>query len=297
MLTTLANSRRSRVYVCPRMQSIFKWYRNQKHCPVTQTQIRVEESIVKHCTRHLLDRCQAWQETLTARDLIETFGTQAMGREEVVDPSDMVLRLRYYSGLDLYDFHVQNGSPHGAALYDTRPVFLDMASALGQCHHHGIVHGDIKPENFVFETEARDRLQLVDFGMSSMPGPRNEDSKCTLDAQYFGGTPAYMAPELDGVAMPCSPAADVWSLGVAFHCILFGQHPRHANDRRSVNLSKFDKQLVSLVKDMLSPHHADRPCVEEVVDRLRGEPLPPHTSSHIAQAPAPRAHLAWHSAL
>lgn len=286
-LTTLANSRRSRVYVCPPMQSIFKWYRNQKHCPLTRTQIGVEESIVRHCTRHLLDRCQAWEETLTARDLVETFGTQALGREEVVDPSDMVLRLRYYSGRDLYDFHVQNGTPHGAALYDTRPVFLDMASALGQCHRHGIVHGDIKPENFVFETEARDRLQLVDFGMSSMPGQRSN--------QYFGGTPAYMAPELDGAAVPASPAADVWSLGVAFHCILFGQHPRHAKDRRSAHV---DKQLVSLVKDMLSPHHADRPCVQEVLDRLRGEPPPPpHASNHIAQAPAPRAHLARHSAL
>ena len=43
-----------------------------------------------------------------------------------------------------------------------------MISAIIYCHHHGVVHRDIKLDNFIYESEEEDaELKLIDFGFAA----------------------------------------------------------------------------------------------------------------------------------
>lgn len=86
---------------------------------------------------------------------------------------------------------------------------MDIAGALEICQHHGILHGDIKPEN-IFVSEAGD-FKLGDFGVARIQGKLGEENQ--------KGTYAYMAPELyAGCAH--GYAADLYSLALVMYWML-----------------------------------------------------------------------------
>lgn len=92
-----------------------------------------------------------------------------------------------------------------------------MLLALNYLHSHEIVHRDLKLENWLFEAEDSDNLELIDFGFSKMcqgKGPMSQGL----------GTLPYMAPE---VLSPESytEKCDMWSFGVIMFILLFGYPP------------------------------------------------------------------------
>jgi serine/threonine-protein kinase len=85
-----------------------------------------------------------------------------------------------------------------------------IADALHYSHRRGVVHGDIKPANIIFDATTG-RVALTDF-------PSDSRAICTI------GTQAYMAPEcLRGEI--ASPASDQFSLAVTLYQLLCGRHP------------------------------------------------------------------------
>lgn len=100
--------------------------------------------------------------------------------------------------------------------------FYDMAQAVAHCHANNIVHGDIKPDNFIFsnreksntEQQLYPRVKLTDFGLSS----ESEQTTASL------ATITHMAPEQLRGAAP-SFASDMWSLGVSLFRMLVGIEP------------------------------------------------------------------------
>lgn len=96
-------------------------------------------------------------------------------------------------------------------------IGAQVADALDVVHGHGIVHGDIKPENLILTGV---ESHLVDFGVA-------KDLSRTLrpeDANQLAGTLAYLAPELlqEGTATVLS---DIYALGVTLYEALTGQLP------------------------------------------------------------------------
>ncbi|CAM9580707.1 unnamed protein product, partial [Phaeothamnion confervicola] len=106
-----------------------------------------------------------------------------------------------------------------------RLTWQQMLEAVRALHEQRIVHGDLKPANFVF---VRGRLKLIDFGIAKAIS--NDTTNISRESQV--GTLNYMCPEaiLDtgkgavdpatgrrGPLMKLGRAGDVWSLG----CILF----------------------------------------------------------------------------
>src|SRR5262245_17829311 len=71
---------------------------------------------------------------------------------------------------------------------DIVDVGLQMAEALAHAHRHGVVHGDIKPENLMFSAEGR--LKITDFGVA-----RFQESRTIAADPRISGTLRYMAPE------------------------------------------------------------------------------------------------------
>ena len=83
---------------------------------------------------------------------------------------------------------------------------LEIADGLSHAHRHGVVHGDVKPENLMFTDDGR--LKITDFGVA-----RFTDERTVAVDQEVAGTVKYLAPEcLRGSPADCR--TDIYSLGV-----------------------------------------------------------------------------------
>ncbi len=62
--------------------------------------------------------------------------------------------------------------------------------AIAYCHSYGVVHRDIKLENFLFESKGEgSEIKLIDFGLSRFIRPNETISNSV-------GTPYYVSPEV-----------------------------------------------------------------------------------------------------
>jgi len=108
-----------------------------------------------------------------------------------------------------------------------------LTRALTHLHSLGIVHGDIKPDNFMVDT--RGEAILVDFGSSFFTGKgsrrRGEIHPPDPDEYREPFTPLYCSPELarykmyGGATNPKDERSDAWALGITLHELLTGERP------------------------------------------------------------------------
>lgn len=101
-------------------------------------------------------------------------------------------------------------------------ILMETAQALGAAHDHGVIHGDVKPENvFLREAPVRGaRVTLMDFGISKVLGL----DRLTRTGEVVG-TPAYMAPETITGQGPLDGTADTYALGILAYECLSGRLP------------------------------------------------------------------------
>ncbi|KAB2008430.1 hypothetical protein ES319_D10G097200v1 [Gossypium barbadense] len=100
---------------------------------------------------------------------------------------------------------------------DAAVVVRQMLKVAAECHLRGLVHRDMKPENFLFKSTKEDSpLKATDFGLSDFirPGKRFQD---------FVGSAYYVAPEV--LKRKSGPESDVWSIGVITYILLCGKRP------------------------------------------------------------------------
>lgn len=139
------------------------------------------------------------------------------------------------------------------------PEFLgylrQICKGLGAAHDAGIIHRDIKPENiFVYTLENRERIKLLDFGISAMCGGQDAS----------GGTPHYMAPE-QILSMPFDGRLDIYALGCTAFELLTGQPPFDDEDVEqlfSLHLEKAPPRFSEI-----DPEHGIPEALEAVILR------------------------------
>lgn len=142
-------------------------------------------------------------------------------------------------------------------------IAIALARGVGYAHGRNIVHRDLKPANIMITPEGVPRV--MDFGIAQRGALRTDD-----DAPLVG-TPSYMAPEYisDGI---CSPACDLFALGVILYEMLTGHAPVRGPDihetlrrivaepfRRAAEIHpELDERLDAIVMRALAKQAAER---------------------------------------
>lgn len=170
----------------------------------------------------------------------------------------------------VYSFGQQKGSPYlemelvpGSKLdgfisngVQLDPAFvmrvgLEIAEGLRAAEGVGLFHGDIKPDNILFDTNMH--AKLVDFGIASMAsqGKSNE----------LWGTPYYIAPE-KVQKKKNSARSDIYSLGATLYHAIAGEPPYEGDDAIAVIKARFQGPP--------KPLEEIRPEIESEVTRIIG---------------------------
>jgi len=157
----------------------------------------------------------------------------------------------------------------------------EMLEAIYAVHKARVVHGDLKPANFLLTDSG---LKLIDFGIAMAI----EDYTCNIRREEGQGTIAYMPPEgvtewKEGFGIKCSPAADIWSLGIIFHKMVFGHDPwgklkfqdilvKLSLKKPPPNIQTYsssepdvDRWVNSVLRDTLQVCSNDRPSAEQLL--------------------------------
>ncbi|MCC6131687.1 MAG: protein kinase [Acidobacteria bacterium] len=195
----------------------------------------------------------------------------------------------YAPGINLRSYVATRGLTYGA--------ILDIAwsAARGLCHLHsnGLIHADLKPENFCVEERqlASGRtgvcVWIIDFDTVTTPADLIEQ----IALGTFSGTPGYMPPETFLLTVPDDPgdqermalSKDVYALGVSLSQIISGEVPELPSSqrtksepwpgRRAPRVSRLPASLPAEFRDLLASMSRDdwrrRPAIWEVSSTLR----------------------------
>ncbi len=173
----------------------------------------------------------------------------------------------------------------------SRAYFVQIASALAQCHEFGVYHRDIKPENILLDSNFQ--IKLADFGMAKLMNGGDMGKKfCSTVC----GTRGYMAPEVIGGKGYDPSKSDAWSIGILLFIMLSGNPPMcyaHTSDwwYRAIyteNVERFwraherfkpgifNELSRDLITKLLVPDPAKRITVSEALQHayIKTSPLP-----------------------
>ena len=165
------------------------------------------------------------------------------------------------------------------AIDDVLDIGREMADALDHAHRHGIVHGDVKPENILL---ADGHAVLADFGVAHVTSSALHQGDAALEPS--SATPAYAAPELIAGSAEVQAASDLFSLGCVLFEMLAGRPPWLARRRRTAPAPVLRSLrpdtpawLADVVHQMLSEAPSARPSSASEVSQLlkRGAGAPP----------------------
>ncbi len=166
--------------------------------------------------------------------MLQSLGSDKQFVENFKKEAQAAARLNHPNIVQIYSFGQEKGQPYivmelvsGKALEKfidpdapldpsvVLQVGLDIAHALSAADEAGLVHGDVKPENILFDDKGR--AKLVDFGIASFAKQKGTHAG-------IWGTPYYIAPEK--VRRETVDArADIYSLGATLYHALTGRPP------------------------------------------------------------------------
>lgn len=179
--------------------------------------------------------------------MLKSLGDDPAFVERFQREAQAAARLNHPNIAQIYSFGQENGMPYiamelvsGGSLdkeMETNPGTMDpvrvmkigqqMADALSLAAEQGLVHGDVKPENVLFDTDGN--AKLVDFGLAAMQGESNE----------IWGTPYYISPEKVR-RQKIDYRADIYSLGGTLYHALTGVAPFEGEDATEVVKARFN---------------------------------------------------------
>ena len=177
----------------------------------------------------------------------ETAGKAGGGGGDAGDSTDdgkaSFLVMEMATGGELFDRLVQRG-PYSEA--QAAGMLREIVDAVAYCHANGVVHFDLKPENILLASPAADDcdVRLVDFGSARRVASLEDERAIAKQLLGSGPTVAYSAPEVLA-GHGASARADVFSLGVIMHLLLFGAHP--FDPRNDADNETVERRILSTI--------------------------------------------------
>jgi len=216
------------------------------------------------------------------RDSFETFKREAQAAAQLNHPNIAQIysfgeaKGQPYIVMELvsgkrFDKMVSEGKPLDPGL--VLKVGIDMAEALKTASEIGLTHGDVKPENILFDEKMQ--AKLVDFGLASFVNQ--------AAAGGIWGTPYYIAPEKVR-RQKTDERADIYSLGATLYHALAGRPPFDGETPLEVVKARLDsspaplrevvpgldERIEAIVARMLEPEPARRhPTYASLLGDLR----------------------------
>ncbi|XP_047410273.1 sperm motility kinase 2B-like [Sciurus carolinensis] len=196
--------------------------------------------------------------------------------------------MEYASGGQLFE-HVP---PGGMQEEEARRFFYQVTCAVAYCHDMGIVHRDLKSENFM--VDARGNVKMIDFGLStSITSEKN--------FHEFWGTLSHLAPEMVLSQAYEGPPVDIWSLGIILYFLLTRSRPFMAPTTHEllklIVLGSYNiphhvpLQARKLIQEILTLNPKERPTAKKILEHpwlTQGEQyLPPHGTKSLIKRPDP----------
>lgn len=160
-----------------------------------------------------------------------------------LEDNSLALVMSYIPGPTLEQLVEKNGrlDPEHVAWITER-----ILNALKYLHFHGIVHGDLKPQNVIVQPEDH-TVVLVDFGLAMI-----KPTKTSAAAGYTD----YFAPPEQVLRAPLIPETDFYSLGMTMLYALSGNMDAVAKKQVP---SKVPDPMCDFIQRMLVRNTLDRP--------------------------------------
>lgn len=133
--------------------------------------------------------------------------------EYIILGDNVWLVLEYCGGYELYSHLVAHGHLRPPRV---QKLWAQLAGAVAYVHSRNVAHRDLKLENVLLDGDGD--VKLGDFGFTRSYLPR-------AMLETVCGTESYMAPELLLHQKYHPEPADIWSLGVIFYAVMYGQLP------------------------------------------------------------------------
>ncbi|CAL6073280.1 Kinase [Hexamita inflata] len=127
--------------------------------------------------------------------------------------------------MELGEIDLKNFMRENRILSENRigAILEDICITVNKIHQLGIIHGDLKPQNFMF---SNGRIKLIDFGISKEMV--NNETMVIRDS--ISGTVKYLAPEVINcqyrvAGAKIHRASDIWSIGIIAYELACGMNP------------------------------------------------------------------------
>ncbi|KNH09434.1 protein kinase [Perkinsela sp. CCAP 1560/4] len=160
--------------------------------------------------------------------------------------SKLLLMMELVSGGSLQQV-IDNFAPLGHEV--AKKYLIECLRAISFLHTQGVVHGDIKPQNILVDTNGV--CKLTDFGSSALIHETTSDG-------FMSGTPFYMAPEAcRGVV---EEASDIWSFGILTYYLLTNTLPFTKEHQSVTDIHRFIYRMGNDAKFSL---HIDDATISE----------------------------------
>lgn len=165
-------------------------------------------------------------------------------------PKTHFMVMEYVAGQDLKRWIRSRGAfDVDAAL----AVVVEVCKGVGFAHRAGLVHCDIKPQNILITPD--NTVKVTDFGIAKALSASQPEEKIE---EIVWGSPHYFSPE-QAMGEGCSPASDVYSIGIVLFELLTGRLPFQGTDYRDLAMAHIKTPAPSLMSiNPALPQELDR---------------------------------------